>query len=174
MILCDVRGIGTEKNEFYRIMIDKNEVRKIVDESIAGTDAFVVDITVSASNDIVVELDSPTGVDLDFCALLNRRLNEALDREDEDYSLEVGSASLTAPFKVRGQYEKNIGNEVEVLTRDGKKLKGTLTAVGDEDFTIEVSRKVKEPGAKRPVVVADPQVIPYESAKQVCYLINFK
>lgn len=87
-------------------MIDKNEVRRLVEEAIAGTDAFVVDITVSAANDIVVELDSATGIDLDFCADLNRSLNEKLDREAEDYSLEVGTASLTAPFKVKGQYEK--------------------------------------------------------------------
>lgn len=129
-------------------MIDKNEIRRMVDEAIAATDAFMVDITVSAANDIVVELDSPTGVDLDFCAELNRRLQEELDRQDENYSLEVGSASLTAPFKVRGQYEKNIGNEVEVLTRDGKKLKGVLTAVADDDFTVEITRKVKEPGGQ--------------------------
>ncbi|MDE6175790.1 MAG: ribosome assembly cofactor RimP [Duncaniella sp.] len=155
-------------------MIDKNEVRRMVEEASAGTDAFVVDVTVSAANDIVVELDSATGIDLDFCADLNRELNEKLDRDAEDYSLEVGTASLTAPFKVKGQYEKNLGNEVEVLTRDGKKLKGILTDVTDSDFTIEVTRKVKEPGAKRPVMVAEPVVIPMDQAKQVCYVINFK
>ena len=146
-------------------MIDKTEIRRLVDEAIAATDAFVVDIIVSTGNDIVIELDSPTGVDLDFCAELNRKLQEEFDRQDENYSLEVGSASLTAPFKVKGQYEKNIGNEVEVLTRDGKKLKGILTAVADDDFTIEITRKVKEPGAKRPVMVAEPTVIPYAEAK---------
>ncbi|MDE5650503.1 MAG: ribosome assembly cofactor RimP, partial [Duncaniella sp.] len=86
----------------------------------------------------------------------------------------VGSASLTAPFKVRGQYEKNLGNEVEVLTGDGKKLKGVLTELADDTFTIEVSRKVKEPGAKRPVMVNEPVVIPFDQAKRVNYLINFK
>ncbi len=155
-------------------MIEKQIITNLVNEAIEGTDAFVVDITVSPSNDIVVELDSPTGVDLDFCAELNRKLNDALDRDKEDYSLEVGSASLTAPFKVRGQYEKNLGNEVEVLTTDGKKLKGVLTSLADDTFTIEVARKVKEPGAKRPVMVNEPVTIPFEQAKQVNYLINFK
>ncbi len=155
-------------------MIDKNIIAETVNAAIAHTDAFVVDITVSKDNDIVVELDSPTGVDLDFCAEVNRKLNEALDRDKEDYSLEVGSASLTAPFKVKGQYEKNLGNEVEVLTRDGKKLKGTLTAVGDDDFTIDVTRKVKEPGAKRPVMVTEPLTLKMADAKQVCYHIDFK
>ena len=154
-------------------MIDKNELRKEVEDAIAGTDAFIVDITVSSSNDIVVELDSPTGVDLDFCAEVNRKLNSRFDREDEDYSLEVGSASLTAPFKVKGQYEKNLGNEVEVLTRDGKKLKGVLTAVTDTDFTIEVSRKVKEPGAKRPVVRDEEITLPVADVKYVRYEITF-
>lgn len=155
-------------------MIEKQIITNLVNEAIEGTDAFVVDIAVSSSNDIVVELDSPTGVDLDFCAELNRKLNDALDRDKEDYSLEVGSASLTAPFKVRGQYEKNLGNEVEVLTTDGKKLKGVLTSLADDTFTIEVARKVKEPGAKRPVMVNEPVTIPFEQAKQVNYLINFK
>lgn len=155
-------------------MIDKEIISKLVDEAIENTDVFVVDITVSPSNDIVVELDSPTGVDLDFCSEVNRKINDALDRDEEDFSLEVGSASLTAPFKVRGQYEKNLGNEVEVLTCDGKKLKGVLTALGDDTFTIEVARKVKEPGAKRPVVVNEPMVIPFGEAKRVNYLISFK
>ena len=155
-------------------MIDKSEILAELEKAIEGTDAFVVDVKVSPQNDIVVELDSPTGIDLDFCADVNRRLNEHFDRENEDYSLEVGSASLTSPFKVKGQYEKNLGNTVEVLTRDGRKLKGTLTEVGDNNFTIEVSRKVKEPGAKRPVMVAEPETIDYDNAKQVCYVIDFK
>ena len=154
-------------------MIDKNEVRRLVEEAIAGTDAFVVDVTVSAANDIVVELDSATGIDLDFCADLNRSLNEKLDRDAEDYSLEVGTASLTAPFKVKGQYEKNLGNEVEVLTRDGKKLKGILTDVTDSDFTIEVTRKVKEPGAKRPVVKQEPVTLSSKECKYVRYDLKF-
>jgi len=155
-------------------MIDKNEIRREVEAAIAGTDAFIVDISVSAANDIVVEIDSPTGVDLDFCADLNRKLNNCFDRDDEDYSLEVGTASLTAPFKVRGQYEKNLGNMVEVLTCDGRKLKGILTDVTDSGFTVEVSRKVREPGAKRPVMVAEPVTLSMEQAKQVCYMIDFK
>jgi len=155
-------------------MIDKQIITELVNKAIENTDVFVVDITVSVANDIVVELDSPTGVDLDFCAEVNRMINDALDRDMEDFSLEVGSASLTAPFKVRGQYEKNLGNEVEVLTNDGKKLKGVLTELSDNSFTIEVSCKVKEPGAKRPVMVNQPVVIPFAEAKRVNYLINFK
>lgn len=155
-------------------MLDKKEIISLVEKAVEGTDAFIVSVTVSSANDIVVELDSATGIDLDFCAEVTRALNEALDRDVEDYSLEVGSASLTAPFKVRGQYEKHIGDDVELITRDGKKLRGVLTAVGDDDFTVEITRKVKEEGKKRPVMVAQPETFAYDQVKEVKYSLSFK
>ncbi len=155
-------------------MIDKQEVAALVARAIENTDAFVVDLTVSPENDIVVELDSPTGVDLDFCADVSRSLNEALDRDKEDYSLEVGTASLSAPFKVKQQYEKHIGDSVDILTADGRKLTGVLTAVGDDDFTVEVTRKVKEPGDKRPRMVALPETFRMADCRQVTYHFDFK
>ena len=158
-------------------MIDKEAIRASVEKAIEGTPLFVVDITVGADNNIVVELDSPTGVDLDKCVEINRAIEADFDRDDEDYSLEVGSAGLTAPFKVAGQYLKNIDNEIEVLTRDGKKLRGTLVSYTDTpepEFVLSVSRKVKEPGAKRPVVRAEEMTIPVAQTKDVRYLIDFK
>ncbi len=98
----------------------------------------------SRDNTIVVEIDSLRGVDIDDCTRLTRQIEETFDRDVEDYELEVGSAGLTAPFKVRGQYEKNIGNEIEVPTRDGRKLSGVLTAINPEGtvFTMTVKEKV--------------------------------
>ena len=101
-------------------MIDKNLLRESVEKAIEGTALFIVGITVSAQNNIVVELDSPGSLDIDTCAAVTRAIEKDFDRDVEDYDLEVGSAGLTAPFRVRGQYEKNIGNEVEILTRDGR------------------------------------------------------
>jgi ribosome maturation factor RimP len=84
---------------------------------------------------------------MDFCAALNHRLTEALG--DEDYSLEVGSVSLTAPFKTRLQYEKHLGHAVEVLTKDGKKLHGQLVSVDEETFAVDVEMMVAVDGKKR-------------------------
>lgn len=156
-------------------MIEKEKIAELVERAIENTDAYVVDITVSGDNDIVVELDSATGVDLDFCSDVNRRLNESLDRDEEDYSLEVGSASLSAPFKVRQQYEKHLGDTVDVLTRDGRKLKGLLTAVSPdgEQFTIEVTKKVKPAGEKRPRLVAEPLTLAVADCRQVTYHFDF-
>lgn len=147
---------------------------EVVEDAIKGTDMFLVDITVSADNRIVVELDSETGMDIDACAAVTRRIEAEFDRDAEDYELEVGSAGLTSPFKVKAQYMKNLGNEIEVVTRDGRKLQGTLASVGADDFTVEVPTKVKHEGAKRPVIEQVPSVIAFDSVKTAKYVIKFK
>lgn len=155
-------------------MIDRQLLTTTVEDAIKDTPLFIVDITVTPDNSITVEIDSPDGLDIDTCAEITRKIESVFDRDIDDYSLEVGSAGLTAPFKVRGQYLKNAGNQVEVLTKGGVKLKGTLTAVGDDDFTVTVEKKVKEPGAKRPITVEEPVNMKMADTKYVKYLIDFK
>ncbi len=161
-------------------MIDKQLLSNTVADAIAGTDLYVVGISVNPNNEITVEIDSPTGVDIDTCADITRKIEAVFDRDVEDYQLEVGSAGITSDFKVRGQYEKNLGNDVEVLTRDGKKLHGVLTKVGDGsvtdtdvDFTVEIPVKVKEPGAKRPVIKQEAVNLSSADCKYVRYDLKF-
>ncbi len=161
-------------------MIDKELLRSTVAEAITGTDLYVVEIDIRPDNAITVEIDSPTGVDIDACASITRKIEAMFDRDAEDYALEVGSSGITSDFKVRGQYDKNLGNEVEVLTRDGRKLHGILTEVapGDitdrnVDFTVEVPVKVKEPGAKRPVVKQEAIRLSSADCKYVRYDLKF-
>lgn len=155
-------------------MIDKQKLTDTINEAIKDTPLFLVDVTVTPDNNITVEVDSMESVDIDECVKLTRDIEAMFDRDVEDYQLEVGSAGLTSPFKVKEQYVKNIGNQVEVLTRDGRKFKGTLTAVGDDDFTVAVTKKVKEEGKKRPVEVEEPVVTKVADTKTVKYLIDFK
>lgn len=155
-------------------MIDKKQIAEIVGKEIAGSDIFLVDVSVTPDNRVTVELDSREGLDIDTCAKITRAIEAQVDREIEDYELEVGSAGLTAPFKVVAQYEKNIGNDIEVLTRDGRKLTGRLAAVNAPEFTLEVTRKVKEPGAKRPTLVTEPLQLSMDNVKKACYLIDIK
>lgn len=155
-------------------MIDKQLLNSTVEEAIKDTDVFVVDIKVSPDNAIVVELDSPEGLDIDTCADITRKIEAVFDRDVEDYDLEVGSAGITAPFKVRGQYLKNIGNEIEILTRDGRKLKGVLKSVADNgDFTVAIPTKTKPEGAKRPVTVDVDTTFSPADCKKVNYLLRF-
>ena len=155
-------------------MIDKELLVKTIKDAIDGTDLFIVDVVVQTDNNIVVELDSTKGVDIDSCVAITRKIESVFDRDVEDYQLEVGSAGLTTPFKVKAQYDKNIGNDVEVLTCDGRKLSGCLIETNDETFTIEVPVKVKPEGAKRPVIVMQPTTFAYSECKSVRYKIDFK
>ena len=155
-------------------MIDKAKLIDVINASIEGSELFLVDVTVSRDNNIVVEIDSMDSVSIDDCANLTRAIESNFDREVEDYELEVGSAGLTSPFKVKQQYDKYMGEEVEVLTKDGKKLKGTLKEAGDETFTLGISKKVKPEGAKRPVEVIEDETFNYSEIKYTKYLIQFK
>lgn len=156
-------------------MIDKELLTKTVEEAISGTDIFIVDIRIGADNAIVVELDRPEGMDIATCADITRKIESVFSRDVEDYELEVGSAGLTTPFRVKGQYLKNIGNKIDILTRDGRKLHGILTAVSDDgaEFSVAIDEKVKEPGKKRPVIVAVPHTMRVADTKSVTYRIEF-
>ena len=132
-------------------MIDKNVVKKLVDEWLQDQEYFLVDIEISPDNRIVVEIDHADGVWIEDCVALSRYIEERLSRDDEDYELEVGSAGLGQPFKVPQQYVNFVGKEVEVLDADGIKVKGILKAVDGNDFTVGVEEKVKVEGKKRPV-----------------------
>ena len=156
-------------------MIDKNVVEKLVNQWLEDKDYFLVDIEISPDDRIVVEIDHADGVWIEDCVQLSRFIEDNLNRDDEDYELEVGSAGLGQPFKVRQQYLNFIGKEVEVLNADGKKWKGVLKAVDDnDDFTITVKEKVKKEGAKRPTIEDVDKTFNINSVKYTKYLISFK
>ena len=134
-------------------MIEKSIVRGLVEEWLEGRDYFLVDVTVSADDRIVVEID--------HC-------------EEEDYELEVGSAGIGQPFKVLQQYVNHVGSEVDVLTADGRKLHGVLTAAGPESFEVTVKVKRKLEGEKRPKWVEETVTLRYDEIKYTKYSISFK
>ena len=155
-------------------MIDKKELEALVEEGLSGSDCFVVDVQVKPDNVLVVEVDNKEGVDIERCETLHRFLESKLDRDVEDYELEVGSAGITSPFKVLKQYEKNIGNEVELLTKKGEKLSGILKSASADNFVVTVTKKVKSETSKRKVEVEEDYTFGYEEVKYTKYLIRFK
>ena len=155
-------------------MIEREDILRYVEEGLQGTDYFVVDVTVQPGNTIVVEIDNREGVDIARCVELSRFIESKLDQATEDFELEVGSAGLTSPFKVLGQYRKNIGNEVEVLTKGGVKLSGVLKDAGEERFTVTITKKVKPENAKRKIEVEEDLTFAYDEVKYTKYLIRFK
>jgi ribosome maturation factor RimP len=158
-------------------MIDKNVVKTLVDKWLEDNSEkgyFLVDIQVDDDNKIVVEIDHKDGVVIDDCVSLSEFINDNLDRDKEDYELEVGSTGLGQPFKVPQQYVINIGEEVEVLDKDGKKVKGILKAVDGNIFTVTVNEKVKVEGKKRPVKMDVDHTYDMNEVKYTKYIIRFK
>ena len=155
-------------------MIDKNVLTRIVEEWLEGKDYFLVDVTVTPDDKIVVEIDHAEGVWIDDCVDLSRYIESKLNREVEDYELEVGSAGIGQPFKVLQQYIIHIGKEVEVQDKDGKKWTGVLVDANESNFTITVQTKVKPEGAKRPKLVEQNVTFTYDEIKYTKYLISFK
>ena len=102
-------------------MIERNTVKTVVEEWLSGNDYFLVDVTFTPDDRIVVEIDHADGVWIEDCAELSRFMQERLGEELGDYELEVGSAGIGQPFKVEQQYVNHIGKDVEVLDAEGKK-----------------------------------------------------
>lgn len=155
-------------------MIDRNVVKELVNQWLEGKEYFLVDIEISPENRIVVEIDHRDGVWIEDCADLSRFIEERLNRDEEDFELEVGSAGLGQPFKVPQQYENFIGKEVEVLDGSGRKHHGVLKSVEGQRFTLTVQEKVKPEGKKRPVLTDVDHEFGMDEVKYTKYLISFK
>ena len=148
-------------------MIEKEVVTHLAEEQLAFSDCYLVDVTIKPGNLIVVEIDHDVAVGIDDCVALSRYIEERIDRDMEDYELEVGSSGVGTPFKIVRQYIKNMGNEVEVLLKNGKKLKGVLTSADETSVTISLGNKQKE-------TVFENQTYTYDEIKYTKNIIRFK
>lgn len=155
-------------------MIEKKTICQIVDEWLEGKDYFLVEMTISPDDKILVEIDHKEGVWIEDCVELSRYIESKLNREEDDYELEVGSAGIGQPFKVLQQYINHLGEEVEVLLKDGRKLSGLLKEANEQHCVVGIQKKVKEEGAKRPKLVDEDLTLKYDEIKYTKYLISFK
>ena len=146
-------------------MISKDIVKNIVLSVIGDSAIFVVDVKVAGGNKISVEVDKPEGITIEECVKISRAIESGLNRETEDFELEVSSPGLNEPFKVMEQYRKNCGRQVEVLDRDGQKVSGLLQHVDDEGIVLETKTKIREAGLKRPKTVIQNLSIKFSDIK---------
>lgn len=158
-------------------MIQKQVIIDLVDQFLLATESesYLIEVTVSRDNEIVVSLDNDEAVDIDECVALSRYIDEHMDREVEDFELEVGSAGLTSPLQTLRQFAKYEGDDVEVLMRDGRKLVGTLGTADDEGFDLSWTtlEKVVDPVTGKPgkkkQEVEHHEHIAHKDANQVKY-----
>lgn len=155
-------------------MIEKSTICQVVNEWLEDKEYFLVDVAVDSFNKILVEIDHTDGVWIEDCVELSKYIESKVDRDIEDYELEVGSAGIGQPFKVLQQYYINVGSDVEVLLKNGQKLTGVLKDADEEGIVLSVTKKVKAEGERRPKMVEEDLRYKYEEIKYTKYLINFK
>src|SRR5674536_1214 len=124
-------------------MIEKQKIQELVEEFIKGTGLFLVAVKVSNANRITVLADKNEGITIDECAAIHRHIENGLDRDKEDFELQVSSPGLDMPFRVIEQYFKNEGKKVEIVDNEGSKYMGKLKNVTNGGFEIETEIKVK-------------------------------
>lgn len=154
-------------------MIDAEKIKGWVCEAL-GANMFLVDVEVTPSNVIHVEIDSFDGLTIDQCIALSRFLEGHLDRDAEDFELQVSSPGVGQAFKVREQYHKNIGRELDVVTRQKNEFRGTLVEAGDKGILLKISEKAKPEGEKKKVLVTRELSIDYEDIRKAKVIISFK
>ena len=146
-------------------MIDKLHVLEIIDNALSGTDKFLVDLKISTDNRINVAIDGDNGIVIDDCVNLSRAIENSLDRDVEDFELNVSSAGLDSPLRMKRQYKKNIGQDLTVTTFDGNTVEGNLVNADDDKITLRLHGKKNAATA--------PLEINYVDIKTAKILINF-
>ncbi|MCF8225088.1 MAG: ribosome assembly cofactor RimP [Bacteroidales bacterium] len=155
-------------------MIDRKQVIELVNKRIGGSALFMVDVTIGNSNEIRVLIDSQEGVSIEECVDISRWMNGELDKIDENFSLEVSSPGLGSPLLIRQQYVKNIGREVEVVLKDGKKKKGKLLEVSEEGISLEtVEKKIGGGSQKKKKPVKVNRSFAFDEIKSTKVVISF-
>ena len=126
-------------------MIEKIKILELVNQALEGSDKFLVNLKITPDNRIYIDIDGDNGITIDDCIALSRAVESQLDRDTEDFALDVSSAGADQPLKLKRQYVKNIGRDVEVVYLDGERVDGELTEAGDEEFVLRTHGTKKQP-----------------------------
>ena len=149
-------------------------IKDAINDEIVARGCFIVDVSVSKDNDIVVTIESENGkIELDDCVALSRYFESQFDREKEDYSLTMTSAGLDQPFKVLKQYLKAVGTKVEVQLKGGKKMVALLAAADEEGVTLKYSVKEAVEGKKKKELVEHEDRFTMDQVNSVRPFIEF-
>ncbi len=154
-------------------MIKKQTIIDLIESHFEGTDKFIVDIKVLAGNKIEAYIDAPNHILIADCVALSRFIEENLDREKEDYELQVSSPGATESFKVLPQYKKYIGTKVSIKTTEGVKHEGILVSADENEFVIEETRREKKAVGKGNHTVIENITLTYKQTKETKSVLPF-
>ncbi len=154
-------------------MITKQDVLDAVAQKIEDDGNFIVEVSVGPSNEIRLVVDSERGIPISYCEELDALVETKLDRDKEDYSLEVSSAGICTELKVFGQFRKNIGNKVEVTMPNGAWIRGVLVDATEDGFDVETEEKKKVEGEKKKQIVKTVTHYALSDVKMVKDILDF-
>jgi ribosome maturation factor RimP len=155
-------------------MINAEKVRTGLGEELARRNLYLVDVQVRPVNRIVVFIDSMKGVTLDECATVSRFIESFLNREEEDFELEVSSPGLDNPLTQPWQFGKNVGRTLDVITYDGLKTSGKLTEILEGGIRLELERWEKDLKHKKRVRKLDTWERKFDEIKSAKIAIKLK
>ena len=151
----------------------KDKVEVLLSDALAENESlFLIDFSISADNRIHIVLDGDTGVTVEDCMMVSRAIEHNLDRETEDFSLEVASAGATSPLKLPRQYKKNVGRKLKVDTFD-ESFEGNLTATTDKGIILEWKAREPKPIGKGKVTVQKKKEIDFSDIKEAKVVLKF-
>lgn len=154
-------------------MINREKILELAKPVLDEKRFFIVSFSISNTNKISMHLDSMDGVKIGDCVEVSRAIEHGLNRDEEDFELEVSSAGLDAPFTVREQYEKNLGRTVSVYHSDGTKKEGKLMEVNETDFIVEYRRRERMEGKKKKQLVVENRKYNYNEVSKIKLVISF-
>lgn len=154
-------------------MINKQTIIDLVNEHFAGTDKFLVEVKILKGSVIEIYIDAPNHILIADCVALSRFVEGSLDREKEDFELQVSSPGATESFKVLQQYQKYIGTKVKVVTKEGAKHEGILKSANENEFVLEETRREKKPVGKGNHTVVEDITLTYNQTKETKSVLPF-
>lgn len=159
---------------FYKNMAFKEKVQVLLKQALEEKPSlFLIDFIIKADNKIIVTLDGDNGVSLQDCIDVSRVIEHNLDREEEDFALEVASAGVSSPLKMPRQYQKNKGRKLKITTTSDVVIEGELTGVTTEDFTLEWKAREPKKIGKGKETVAKKETFLYNQIKEATVIISF-
>ena len=155
-------------------MTFKEQVTKLLNDGLLEKpEIFLIDLSISDSYKIIVTLDGDNGVNLQDCIDINRVIENNLDREEQDFSLEVASAGVSSPLKFVRQYKKNIGRTLKVKTNSSEEIEAKLVAADEDKITLEwQAREPKKIGKGKETVQKKAEIL-YQNIKEAIVIVSF-
>jgi ribosome maturation factor RimP len=152
----------------------REKVENLLQEAFEENNSlFLIELNINDANHISVVIDGDNGVSVNDCIEVSRKIEHNLDREEEDFSLDVASAGVSTPLEMPRQYRKNIGRTLAVMTKAGEKFQGELTKFEDDRITLNWKAREPKPVGKGKVTVNKEAVLPLGDVKEAKVIITF-